>query len=149
MLFRTLKSYISKTYAESLFTRAARPDFLLAAFFLCRTPFETALSSLRLAVRSASVAASRFEASTAWFTLRMLVFRSDLIVLLRRRAFSLVRMRFFWDLMLATCITFCLSNWSVRATLVDHRLSGVGMPMAINQLCPMTIGHTSIDCTRL
>lgn len=73
------------------------------------------MSSLRLAVRRAETASSLFCASTAESTLRREVLRSDLIALLRRRAFSLVRMRFFWDLMFATIKTFFLSNWSVRA----------------------------------
>nr|DAF39241.1 MAG TPA: hypothetical protein [Caudoviricetes sp.] len=50
--------------------------------------------------------------------------------------------------MLATIKLSVLSYWSVRATLADHRLSGVGMPMATGQQCPMTIGHSTTHNTR-
>jgi DNA polymerase-3 subunit delta len=87
---------------QILATSLARPDFLLAALFLCRTPLLTALSSLRETTRRASWAVSLSEAPTASSTRRTSVFSSDLYALLRRRDFSLVRLRFFWDLMLAT-----------------------------------------------
>ena len=52
---------------------------------------------------SAVVAASLSPAATASRTRRTYVLSSDLTALLRRRAFSFVRMRLIWDLMLATC----------------------------------------------
>src|SRR5688572_24125064 len=90
-----------KPYSALTFLEIA--DLRFAALFLCRTPLLTALSSFRLAATRAAAAASLSVDSTAVLTARMAVFSSDLTALLRRRAFSLVRMRFFWDLIFATC----------------------------------------------
>src|SRR5690606_7338139 len=89
--------------AQRALTAFAMADLRFAAWFAWMTPFETALSSLREAAWSAVVAASLSPAATASRTRRTYVLSSDLTALLRRRAFSFVRMRLIWDLMLATC----------------------------------------------
>src|ERR1044071_5252560 len=79
-------------------------DFLLAAWLAWVTPLETALSSLVDAARSASEAASLSPAAAAARNLRTHVRSSLLTALLRSVAFSLVLMRFSWDLMFATFV---------------------------------------------
>src|SRR5699024_7276420 len=83
-------------------TSLARPDLRFAAWFWWMTPLETALSSLRDAVFSASSAAAASPVETAARTLRTCVLSSDFTARLRRRAFSLVLFRLIWDLMFAT-----------------------------------------------
>src|ERR1700760_2582673 len=68
------------------------------------TPLDTALSSLRAAVRIAVVASSTLPDSTASRNLRTWVRSSDLTALLRWCAFSFVLMRLICDLMFATRI---------------------------------------------
>ncbi len=58
-------------------------DLRLAAWFLWMTPLDAALSSLRVAARAASIAASLSPASAASRNLRTAVFRPDLTALLR------------------------------------------------------------------
>src|SRR6185436_3388648 len=88
--------------AQSLCRACASADFLFAAWFLWMTPLLAALSSLRLVAASNSAALSFSPASSASRKPRTAVRRADFTDWLRRRAFSLVRMRFFCDLMLAT-----------------------------------------------
>jgi hypothetical protein len=77
-------------------------DLRLAAWFLWMTPLLAALSSARVASRASAVAAAASPASAASRNLRTAVLTEDFTSLLRSRAFSLVRMRFFCDLMFAT-----------------------------------------------
>src|SRR5690606_4468976 len=79
--------------AQSEATAFASADFLLAAWLAWMTPFEAALSSFLLATVSAVAAASLSPEATDSRTLRIEVLRSDFTALLRRRAFSLVRLR--------------------------------------------------------
>src|SRR5690242_2752298 len=80
----------------------ASADLRLAAWFLWMTPLLAALSSLREAAARAVAAASASPAAIAVRTERTAVRSSDFVALLRRRRFSLVRLRLIWDLMLAT-----------------------------------------------
>ena len=80
-------------------------DLRLAAWFLWMTPLEAALSSARLAAWASVVALSLSPAATASLKRRTAVRRPDLTALLRWRDFSLVLMRFIWDLMFATELT--------------------------------------------
>src|SRR5512133_1577603 len=66
------------------------------------TPLLAALSRSVDASSAAALAASASPASTAVVTFLIAVLRPDLTALLRRRAFSLVRTRFFWLLIFAT-----------------------------------------------
>src|SRR5262245_51685975 len=66
------------------------------------TPLLTALSSLRDASRSNSVAFSTSPVCAASLNLRTAVFSDDLTALLRMRRFSFCRLRLIWDLMFAT-----------------------------------------------
>src|SRR5512146_1568100 len=87
---------------QILLSASASADFLLAAWFLWMTPLLAALSSLRLVATSNSVALSFSPASTASRNPRTAVRSDDLTDWLRCLRRSLVRMRFFCDLMLAT-----------------------------------------------
>jgi len=88
--------------AYSELTRWAMADFLLAAWLRWMTPLLTALSSCRDAMLNAACARSWSSASAASRKWRTAVFSDDLTLLLRIRAFSLVRLRLIWDLMFAT-----------------------------------------------
>src|SRR5690625_1085757 len=84
---------VSGEGGQSAATSFARRDLRLAAWLAWITPLLTALSSLRLAERSASVAASALPSATARRTLRTSVLSSDFTARLRSRRFSLVRLR--------------------------------------------------------
>ena len=75
---------------------------MLAAWFLWIAPLVAALSSLRLVATSSSPALSLSPSAAAVRNARMAVCSDDYTNLLRTRRCSLVRMRFFCDLMLAT-----------------------------------------------
>lgn len=77
-------------------------DFLLAAWFRCITPAETALSSLRLAALASCCACSVSPESAASRKRRIEVLSADLTDLFRSRADSFCLLRLIWDLMLAT-----------------------------------------------
>src|ERR1700712_1073237 len=66
------------------------------------TPLLTALSSCREACTRAVLACSLSPVSAAVRKDRIAVFSELLVLLLRRRAASLVRIRLIWDLMFAT-----------------------------------------------
>src|ERR1044072_2695509 len=87
---------------QSWFARLAMADFLFAAWLAWMTPLLAALSSLRLASCSSSMALSFSPASAASRNLRIAVFTEDLTDLLRWRAFSFVLIRLICDLMFAT-----------------------------------------------
>ena len=80
----------------------ARADFLLAAWFLWMTPLLAALSSWRLVATRSSSALVLSPAAAASRNARIAVRSPDFTDWLRCRAASLVRIRFTWDLMLAT-----------------------------------------------
>lgn len=84
----------------------ARADLRFDAWFLCRTPLLTALSSLTAAFFRAASAAALSPAETAVRVVRMTVLSSLFTALLRSRAFSLVLLRLICDLMFATCGRF-------------------------------------------
>src|SRR6202012_2703755 len=101
----------------------ASADFLLAAWFLWMTPLVAALSSLRLVDTSNSVAFSLSPASAASRNARTAVRSDDFTDLLRRRARSLVRLRFCCDLMLATRSSFVKSQRLVGVTVCRSAIS--------------------------
>src|SRR5699024_2897813 len=100
---RRRRSRLLRWRPQSFATCLASVDFRFAAWLLWMTPLLAALSNLREAVLSASLAASLSPATIASRTRRTCVFNSDLTALLRSRAFSFVRLRLIWDLMFATC----------------------------------------------
>src|SRR5699024_5719920 len=108
------------------------PDLRLAAWLRWMTPLEAALSSLRAAERCAWTAASLSPLAAAARTFFTAVFTSDFTAWLRRRRFSLVRLRFFWDLMFATWYSLRLlcddrTAWcALHGTTTTEVFSGVG-----------------------
>src|SRR5690606_40221991 len=89
--------------AQRAATCLASADLRFAAWLRWMTPLLAALSSCLDATTRAAAAASLSPAAIASRTCRTCVFSSDLTALLRRRAFSFVRIRLIWDLMFATC----------------------------------------------
>src|SRR5262245_60403139 len=73
-----------------------------AAWFLWMTPLLTALSSLRDASCSSTVAASVSPVAAVSLNLRTAVLSEDFTDLLRSRRFSFCLLRLIWDLMFAT-----------------------------------------------
>src|SRR5438105_4759190 len=99
------------------------------------TPLLTALSSFLAARAWAAVAFSRSPASTASRVRRIAVLRADLADLLRCRAFSLVLIRFIWDLMFATKEPFQV-RWSFELRRARERARS-----AVDQATSRAYGH--------
>src|SRR5690606_21653891 len=106
--------------AQRAATCLASADLRFAAWLRWMTPLLAALSSCLDATTRAAAAASLSPAAIASRTCRTCVFSSDLTALLRRRAFSFVRIRLIWDLMFATCVLE-LFRWFARAIGLRRR----------------------------
>src|ERR1700753_2585525 len=88
-------------------------DLRLAAWFLWMAPLLAALSSARLALRMASLAAVASPDWAASWKWRTCVFSSDRTAWLRWRRSSFCRLRLIWLLMLATRKPRSKSAWGL------------------------------------
>ena len=104
----------------------AKADLRLAAWFLWMTPLLTALSSLRLAARSALWVVAASPEAAASRKERTNVFSSDFTALLRSRRFSFVVFRLIWDLMFATRDLFLMLGQVGEGVQHLRRMPAVG-----------------------